>query len=124
MPLVVHKYGGSSVADAEKIKNVASRISAVQKSGSGVVAVVSAMGDSTDELIDLAHSVSGQPHPREMDLLLSTGELVSCTLLTMALSDLGHEAVSLTGSQAGIHTDTSHGRARICLLYTSPSPRD
>ncbi|MBO20673.1 MAG: aspartate kinase [SAR202 cluster bacterium] len=119
MPLVVHKYGGSSVADAEKIKNVASRISAVQKSGTGVVAVVSAMGDSTDELIDLAHSVSGQPHPREMDLLLSTGELVSCTLLTMALSDLGHEAVSLTGSQAGIHTDTSHGRARIDRVDTA-----
>ncbi|MDA0264517.1 MAG: aspartate kinase [Chloroflexi bacterium] len=119
MPLVVHKYGGSSVADAEKIKNVASRIAQVRKGGTGVVAVVSAMGDSTDDLINLAHSVSGQPHPREMDLLLSTGELVSCTLLTMALADLGHEAVSLTGFQAGIHTDTSHGRARIDRVDTA-----
>jgi len=107
------------MADAEKIRKVARRISEVRKSGAGVVAVVSAMGDSTDELIELAHSVSGQPHPRELDLLLSTGELVSCTLLTMALADLGHEAVSLTGSQAGIHTDTSHGRARIHRVDTA-----
>ena len=113
MSLVVHKYGGSSVADAEKIKNIAYRIAEVRKQGTGVVAVVSAMGDSTDDLIELAHSVSDRPHPRELDLLLSTGELVSCTLLTMALADLGQEAVSLTGSQAGIHTDTSHGRARM-----------
>ena len=107
------------MADAEKIKNVARRIADVRKSGIGVVAVVSAMGDSTDELIGLAHSVSSQPRPRELDLLLSTGELVSCTLLTMALGDLGHEAVSLTGSQAGIHTDTSHGRARIDRVDTA-----
>ena len=119
MPLLVHKYGGSSMADAEKIKNVARRIAEVRKNGAGVVAVVSAMGDSTDELIELAHSVSKQPHPRELDLLLSTGELVSCTLLTMALADLRQEAVSLTGSQAGIHTDTSHGRARIDRVDTS-----
>lgn len=107
------------MADAEKIKNVARRIADVRKSGIGVVAVVSAMGDSTDELIGLAHSVSSQPRPRELDLLLSTGELVSCTLLTMALGDLGHEAVSLTGSQAGIHTDTSHGCARIDRVDTA-----
>ena len=119
MSLVVHKYGGSSVSDAEKIKNVARRIADARKNGTGVVAVVSAMGDSTDELIKLAHSVSDQPHPRELDLLLSTGELVSCTLLTMALADLGQEAVSLTGSQAGIHTDTSHGRARIHSVDTA-----
>lgn len=119
MPLVVHKYGGSSVADAEKIRNVARRIAEVRRSGTGVVAVVSAMGDATDDLIKLAHSVSNQPHPRELDLLLSTGELVSCTLLTMALRDLGQEAVSLTGSQAGIHTDTSHGRARIHRVDTA-----
>jgi len=119
MPLVVHKYGGSSVADAEKIQNVARRIAEVRKHGTGVVAVVSAMGNSTDELIKLAHSVSNQPHPRELDLLLSTGELVSCTLLTMALRDLGQEAVSLTGSQAGIRTDTSHGRARIHRVDTA-----
>ncbi len=107
------------MADAQKIQSVARRISEVRKSGTGVVAVVSAMGDSTDELIELAHSVSKQPHPRELDLLLSTGELVSCTLLTMALRDLGHEAVSLTGSQAGIYTDTSHGRARIHRVDTA-----
>ena len=118
MSLVVHKYGGSSVADAEKIKNVAHRIAEVRKQGIGVVAVVSAMGDATDDLIELAHSVSDQPHPRELDLLLSTGELVSCTLLTMALADLGLEAVSLTGSQAGIRTDTSHGQARIHRVET------
>ncbi|MCH8296506.1 MAG: aspartate kinase [Chloroflexi bacterium] len=119
MPLVVHKYGGSSMGDAEKIRNVARRIADVRKSGTSVVAVVSAMGDTTDELIELAHSVSKQPHPRELDLLLSTGELVSCTLLTMALADLGQEAVGLTGSQAGIHTDTSYGRARIDRVDTS-----
>ena len=124
MSLVVHKYGGSSVADAEKIKNVARRIADVRKRGTGVVAVVSAMGDSTDELIDLAHSVSSRPHPRELDLLLSTGELVSCTLLTMALADLGEEAVSLTGSQAGIHTDTSYGRARIHRVDTARMSRE
>jgi aspartate kinase len=118
MSLVIHKYGGSSVADAGMIQNVARRIAEVRKQGTGVVAVVSAMGDSTDDLLELAHSVSDQPHPRELDLLLSTGELVSCTLLTMALADLGQEAVSLTGSQAGIHTDTSHGRARIYSVDT------
>ena len=119
MSLVVHKYGGSSVADAGMIQNVARRIAEVRKQGTGVVAVVSAMGESTDDLLELAHSVSDQPHPRELDLLLSTGELVSCTLLTMALADLGQEAVSLTGSQAGIHTDTSHGRARIYSVDTA-----
>ena len=124
MSLVVHKYGGSSVGDAEKIKNVARRIADVRKRGTGVVAVVSAMGDSTDELINLAHSVSSRPHPRELDLLLSTGELVSCTLLTMALADLGEEAVSLTGSQAGIHTDTSYGRARIHRVDTARMSRE
>ncbi len=107
------------MADAGKIQNVARRIAEVRKNGTGVVAVVSAMGDTTDNLIDLAHSVSSQPHPRELDLLLSTGELVSCTLLTMALGDLGQEAVSLTGFQAGIHTDTSHGRARIHRVDTA-----
>ena len=119
MSLVIHKYGGSSVADAGMIQNVARRIAEVRKQGTGVVAVVSAMGDSTDDLLELARSVSDQPHPRELDLLLSTGELVSCTLLTMALADLGQEAVSLTGSQAGIHTDTSHGRARIYSVDTA-----
>ena len=116
MPLIVQKYGGSSVADATKIINVAERIAAVRKCGASVVAVVSAMGDTTDELIELAHSISSEPHAREMDLLLSTGELVSSTLLTMALRELGHEAISLSGPQAGIHTDTSFGRARISRI--------
>ncbi len=116
MPLIVQKYGGSSVADAERIINVAKRIGAVRQSGTDVVAVVSAMGDTTDDLIELAHTVSREPHAREMDLLLSTGELVSSTLLTMALRELGHEAISLSGPQAGIHTDTSFGRARISRI--------
>ncbi|HZA23583.1 MAG TPA: aspartate kinase, partial [Dehalococcoidia bacterium] len=113
MALVVHKYGGSSVADAEKILNVARRIIEVKRAGVDIVAVVSAMGDTTDELIRLAHTVSPEPEPRELDLLLSTGELVSCTLLTMALRSLGYNAISLSGSQAGIRTDTTYGRARI-----------
>ena len=116
MPLIVQKYGGSSVADAEKILGVARRIGAVREAGTDVVAVVSAMGDTTDDLIDLAHSISSEPHAREMDLLLSTGEIVSCTLLTMALRELGHEAISLSGPQAGIRTDTSFGRARISRI--------
>ena len=116
MPLIVQKYGGSSVADAEKIINVASRIGAVRRSGANVVVVVSAMGDTTDELIELAHTISPEPHAREMDLLLSTGELVSSTLLTMALREQGHEAISLSGPQAGIRTDTSFGRARISRI--------
>ena len=116
MPLIVQKYGGSSVADAEKIISVAKRIGAVRRSGADVVVVVSAMGDTTDELIELAHTISPEPHAREMDLLLSTGELVSSTLLTMALREQGHEAISLSGPQAGIRTDTSFGRARISRI--------
>ena len=113
MSLVIHKYGGSSVADAEMILGVARRIARTRDGGSDVVAVVSAMGDTTDDLIRLAKSVAPEPDPRELDLLLSTGELVSCTLLTMALRTLGYAAISLSGYQAGIHTDTMHGRARI-----------
>jgi len=113
LALLVHKYGGSSVADAEKIKRVAERVINAKISGNDVVVVVSAMGDSTDELIDLAHTVSRDPEPREMDLLLSTGELVSCTLLSMAIKSMGHDSVSLTGNQAGIVTDTMYGHARI-----------
>ena len=124
MPLIVQKYGGSSVADAEKILSVARRIGAVRQAGADVVAVVSAMGDTTDELIELAHSVSREPHARELDLLLSTGELVSCTLLTMALRELGHEAISLSGPQAGIHTDTSFGRARISRIEAGRMRRE
>ena len=113
MPLVVHKYGGSSVADAEKILGVARRIAKVKDSGVDVVAVVSAMGDTTDDLMRLAQTVSPDPDPRELDLLLSTGELVSCTLLTMALRTLGYPAISLSGFQAGIYTDTMYGKAHI-----------
>ena len=118
MPLIVQKYGGSSVADAGKILNVASRIGAAKDAGKDVVAVVSAMGDTTDELIELAQSITPQPEPRELDLLLSTGELVSCTLLTMALRTLGYQAISLSGVQAGIRTDTTHGKARIHRVET------
>ena len=113
MTLVVHKYGGSSVADAGKILKVARRIGAVKDGGADIVAVASAMGDTTDALISLARTVSPEPPPRELDLLLSTGELVSCALLTMALRNLGYDAITLSGFQAGIHTDTMYGKARI-----------
>ena len=119
MPLIVQKYGGSSLADAGRIVNVARRIADTRRQGSQVVAVVSAMGDTTDELIDLARTVAPDPDPRELDLLLSTGELVSSTLMTMALRTLGCDAVSLSGSQAGIHTDTMHGKARIHSIDTA-----
>jgi aspartate kinase len=113
MPIVVQKYGGSSVADADKIKNVARRAIAAQEKGNQVVVVVSAMGKTTDNLIKLAQQVSDEPDEREMDFLLSTGEIVSCTLLAMALKAMGHDAVSLSGAQAGIKTDAIHSRARI-----------
>ena len=113
MSLIVQKYGGSSLADAEKIRAVARRIAGAWDSGKKVVAVVSAMGNTTDELIALASQVSNRPSARELDLLLSSGEVVSCTLMAMALRSMGYEAISLTGLQAGIHTDTVHGKARI-----------
>jgi aspartate kinase len=113
MAIVVQKYGGSSVGDAEKIKNVAKRIAAAKDKGDEVVAVVSAMGDTTDELVELAYSVTDQPSEREFDVLLSTGEIVSSTLLAMALRAMGYEAVSLSGAQAGIRTDAVYSRARI-----------
>ena len=113
MPIVVQKYGGSSLAAAEMIRAVARRIAASASGGVQVVAVVSAMGDTTDELIDLAHEVSDKPAPRELDLLLSSGEIVSCTLMAMALRSIGTDAIALTGLQAGIRTDTLYGRARI-----------
>ncbi len=113
MPLIVQKYGGSSVADAEKIKNVARRIAKAKDEGNQVVVVVSAMGDTTDELIKLAYQVDNQPGDRELDVLLSTGEIVSSTLLAMALKSLGYGAISLSGAQAGIKTDTAYSRARI-----------
>ena len=119
MSLLVQKYGGSSVADAEKIQSVARRIGQARDGGLDVVVVVSAMGDTTDELIDLASRVSGDPDPRELDLLLSTGELVSCTLVAMAIRALGYEAISLSGFQAGIWTDNTHGKARIDRVDTA-----
>lgn len=116
MALVVQKYGGSSVANAGRIKNVARRIVTKKDRGADVVVVVSAMGDTTDELIELAKQVTSQPSVREMDSLLSTGEIVSSTLLAMALREIGYEAISLSGAQAGIKTDTSHSRARILAV--------
>ena len=113
MSLIVQKYGGSSVADAESIKRVARRIVVAKNAGHDVVVTVSAMGDSTDDLIDLAHQVSGTPDSREMDMLLTTGERVAMSLLAMAIKDLGVDARSFTGSQAGMMTDGQHGRARI-----------
>ena len=113
MSLIVQKFGGSSVADAESIKRVAKRIVETRKAGNEVVVAVSAMGDTTDELIDLAHQVSPIPDPREMDMLLTTGERISMALLAMAIRDMGYEARSYTGSQAGMITDARHGAARI-----------
>ena len=113
MALVVQKYGGSSVADADGIKRVASRIVATRKAGNGVVVVVSAMGDTTDELLDLARQVSPLPPGRELDMLLTAGERISVALLAMAIANLGLDGRSFTGSQAGVITDSSHGRAKI-----------
>jgi aspartate kinase len=119
-PVVVQKYGGSSLADADLIHNVASRIIARSEEGVDIVVVVSAMGDSTDELHALSRAVTkgATPDPREMDTLLSTGELVSSTLMAMALKARGHDAVSLSGPQAGIKTDAVHGSARIADIKT------
>jgi aspartate kinase len=113
---VVMKFGGSSVADAEKIKVVARRMVEMRERGFRVVGTVSAMGKTTDGLIDLANQVSDAPDEREMDMLLSTGERISCALVAMAIHDLGHHAVSFTGSQAGIETDASHTRAKITAI--------
>ncbi len=113
MSLIVQKFGGSSVADAESIKRVAKRIVETRKAGNEVVVAVSAMGDTTDELLDLAGQVAPIPAPREMDMLLSAGERISMALLAMAIESLGHDARSFTGSQAGMITDAQHGSARI-----------
>jgi len=111
--IVVQKYGGSSVADAAGIKRVAKRIVATKKAGHDVVVVVSAMGDTTDELIDLANEVSPSPPGRELDMLLTAGERISMAVLAIAIGELGHKARSFTGSQAGVITDAEHGRAKI-----------
>ncbi|MDA8220073.1 MAG: aspartate kinase [Dehalococcoidales bacterium] len=116
MALIVQKYGGTSVGSAERIKAVAERINRTASQGNRVVVAVSAMGHTTDELISLAKQVTDDPSDRELDLLLSTGEIVSCTLLAMALRTAGRPAISLTGGQAGIKTDTNHSRASIIAL--------
>jgi len=110
---IVMKFGGTSVGDPEKLKDVAARIVAAHRRGTRVVAVLSAMGDTTDELVRLAYEISPSPEPRELDMLISVGERISCALAAMAIHDLGDEAISLTGSQAGIVTDTVHGKAKI-----------
>src|SRR5439155_22155645 len=111
-PLVL-KFGGTSVGDPERLLAVARRIVSAKESGGRVVAVLSAMGDTTDDLVALAHRVSERPKPRAMDMLISVGERIACALAEMAIEDLGHEAISLTGSQAGIVTDTVHTKAKI-----------
>jgi aspartate kinase len=111
--LVVMKFGGSSVADTEKLRAVAGRCAAAREAGNRVVAVLSAMGDTTDDLLRLAHDMVPQPDPRELDMLVSVGERISCSLAAMALIDRGHGATSLTGSQAGIVTDSAHTKAKI-----------
>src|SRR4051795_4248455 len=113
MPIVVQKYGGSSVADVEKIRKVARRVKEKQRAGYQVVVVVSAMGDTTDELLALAKQVSPDPPRRELDMLLTCGERISMALLSMALQELDVAAISFTGSQSGIITDESHAQARI-----------
>ena len=144
MTTIVQKFGGTSVADVEKIKAAARKAIRAQKAGHQVVMVVSAMGKTTDLLVKLADDITERPAPREMDMLLSTGEQVSVALMAMAIDSLGSHGVSLTGAQIGIRTDNTHTKARIksietdrmkqildegniviaCLLYTSPSPRD
>ena len=119
MALVVQKYGGSSLANSGRIQLVAQRIAETSDGGNQVVVVVSAMGDTTDELIELAYQVAKQPKEREMDVLLSTGELISSTLLAMSLESLGYNAISLSGAQAGIKTDSTHNRARIISVSTN-----
>ncbi len=124
MGVIVQKYGGSSVADAEKIKNVARRVALAKDRGNQMVVVVSAMGDTTDDLIELAYQVSERPDTRELDVLLSTGEVVSSTLLAMALHQMGYRAISLTGAQAGIRTDAAYSRARILQVEAKRVTRE
>jgi aspartate kinase len=116
MGIIVQKYGGSSLADAEKVKNVARRIVARKEQGNDMVVIVSAMGKTTDQLIELAHEITDEPEDREMDILMSTGETVSSTVMVMALHGMGYEAISLSGGQAGIRTDKVHRKARILAI--------
>ena len=112
-PILVQKYGGTSVATADHIRRVAKRVAVEKRKGKAVVVVVSAMGKTTDELISLSRELSGQPARREMDMLLHAGEIISASLLAIALEEEGERAVSLTGSQAGMITDDTHMQARI-----------
>src|ERR1043166_9446202 len=118
MPLIVQKFGGTSVADSQKILAAARKAVRAQQEGNQVVRVGSAMGKNTDVLVDLAHAISDEPPAREMDMLLSTGEQVSVALMAMAITSLGHKAISLTGAQIGIRTDSTHTRARIRSIST------
>ncbi|HLG50534.1 MAG TPA: aspartate kinase [Chloroflexota bacterium] len=124
MGILVQKYGGSSLATADRIRAVARRIIASSAEGQPIVVVVSAMGDTTDELISLARQLADEPSERELDLLLSTGEMISCTLVAMAIRHLGRDAISLTGAQAGIKTDATYSRARIIALDPSRIHRE
>ena len=121
--LVVMKFGGTSVGDTERLKRVARRCVAASEAGNRVVAVASAMGATTDDLIRLAHEISDHPAPRELDMLASVGERISCALVAMAIIDLGHKATSLTGSQAGIVTDSTHTKARSSRCVRTGSTR-
>ncbi|MEY2727353.1 MAG: Aspartokinase, partial [Planctomycetota bacterium] len=116
--VLVQKFGGTSVANAEKIRNAAQRAVAARQKGHDVVVVVSARGHKTDELIDLAREITPNPRPRELDMLLSTGEQESVALMAMAVHELGAEAISLTGAQIGVRTDTTHTKARIVSIST------
>ena len=116
MGIIVQKYGGSSLSDISKLENVANQIVHSKDEGLNVVVIVSAMGDSTDRLVQLARSITNDPDPRELDALLATGEIVSCTLLAIILKNLGYDAISLSGYQVGIHTDEAYGNARINLV--------
>ncbi len=124
MALIVQKYGGSSVANAERIKAVAHRVGLAKDAGNDMVVVVSAMGDTTDQFLSIARQLSSKPDEREMDQLLSTGEIISCSLLTIALRDKGYRAISLTGAQAGIKTDGTYSRARITAIEASRIRRE
>ena len=119
MTLVVQKFGGTSVGDPDRIRNVARRVVSTAEAGADVCVAVSAMGRTTDELLDLAVQVSERPHPRELDMLLTAGERISIALLSMAIMDLGRHAISFTASQAGIVTDAAHGKARILDIRSS-----
>lgn len=116
--LIVQKYGGTSVGDIDRIKNVAKLVVQTKENGDNVVVVVSAMGDTTDVLVEMAYAISEDPHKREMDMLLSTGEQVSIALLAMAIQSLGHEVISLTGAQCGIQTSSRHSKAKIDAIHT------